>query len=145
MTLNTNIKNKNNMKLNNTQIKALAQEVLNKIPDNKPKFTKEQLIKYTKVCNKLKDAYEKHLKLKEELDVLESQTRNYFNEQELFDNRHKYFSTLSDVEDLEKYLFNESKKPTLDEIVHKITLETIFETKESLTDFIDNLVKHYSK
>lgn len=133
------------MKLNNTQIKALAQEVLNKIPDNKPKFTKEQLVKYNKVCNKLKDSYEKFSKIKKEYETLETATRDYFIEEKVFNTNYKYASTLSCLESMENHLINNHKNPSLDELVHKITLETVFETKESLTEFIDNLVKQYSK
>ena len=40
------------MKLNNTQIKVLAQEVLNKIPKaEKTKFTKEQTTKFSKMIS----------------------------------------------------------------------------------------------
>ena len=65
------------------------------------------------------------------------------NESNLFN--YVYYDGLIDIKDLESKLINVNKRPTLGEIIHKITLETVFETKESLTEFIDNLVKQYSK
>jgi len=127
------------MKLNNTQIKALAQEVLNKIPNSKTKFTKEQLSKYTKIVNE-------YIKLQKQIDVLEKKQESLRNPiYKSGDFYHLYDNNFLDIKEMEKKLIINIKKPTLDEIVHKITLETIFETKESMNDFIDNLVKQYSK
>lgn len=127
------------MKLNNTQIKALAQEVLNKIPDTKKEFTKEQLTKYTKVVNKFKELQKQIDKLNDEQDIIIKEVEN----SGLFG--HIYHSDLQSIDELKTNLILKDKKPTLEQIIQKITLETIFETKESLTEFIDHLVKEYTK
>lgn len=127
------------MKLNNTQIKALAQEILNKIPTKEPKFTKEQLTKYTKIVNKFKELEKQIDKLNNEQNIILKKVK----ESVLF--HYIYTSDLQNIEKLESRLILKDEKPTLDQIIQKITLETIFETKESLTDFIDKLVKEYTK
>lgn len=127
------------MKLNNTQIKALAQEVLNKIPETKKGFTKEQLVKFTKISKKYNDLQSQIDKFQKEQNDLREEIKNTG----LF--RCVYHSDISDVKELEKELILKEQKPKLEEIVHKITLETIFETKDSMNDFIDNLVKQYTK
>lgn len=127
------------MKLNNTQIKALAQEVLNKIPKaEKTKFTKEQTTKFSKMIseyNKLDKErnalYDKMLIIKENLREL-----NIF--------RSIYDEDVRDIKKLENKL-EFKHKPSIEEIIHKITLETIFETKDTMNDFVNNLVKQYSK
>lgn len=127
------------MKLNNTQIKALAQEVLNKIPETKKEFTKKQLTKYTKIVNEYKKISNEISVLEEKLATIKKDINN------TGEFRYCYGSDLMDIKELEKELIIKNEKPHLDEIVHKITLETIFETKESMNDFIDNLVRQYSK
>jgi hypothetical protein len=125
------------MKLNNTQIKALAQEVLNKIPKTEPKFTKEQTVKFSKIVAE-------YNKLDKENTALENKMlsiKNDLKELNLF--FYLYDNDMKDIKRLENKLLN--KKPTLEEVIQKITLETIFETKDSMNDFIDNLVKQYSK
>jgi hypothetical protein len=127
------------MKLNNTQIKALAQEVLNKIPKaEKTKFTKEQTTKFSKMIseyNKLDKErnalYDKMLIIKENLREL-----NIF--------RSIYDEDVRDIKKLENKL-EFKHKPSIEEVIQKITLETIFETKDSMNDFVNNLVKQYSK
>jgi hypothetical protein len=126
------------MKLNNTQIKALAQEVLNKIPKTEPKFTKEQTIKFSKIVAE-------YNKLDKENTALEKKMlsiKNNLKDLNLF--QYVYNDDITDINKLENRLKN-TKKPTLEEVIQKITLETIFETKDSMNDFIDNLVKQYSK
>jgi len=126
------------MKLNNTQIKALAQEVLNKIPKTEPKFTKEQTIKFSKIVAEF-------TKLDKENTILEKKMlsiKNNLKDLNLF--QYVYNDDITDINKLENRLKN-TKKPTLEEVIQKITLETIFETKDSMNDFIDNLVKQYSK
>jgi hypothetical protein len=126
------------MKLNNTQIKALAQEVLNKIPKTEPKFTKEQTIKFSKIVAE-------YNKLDKENTILEKKMlsiKNNLKDLNLF--QYVYNDDITDINKLENRLKN-TKKPTLEEVIQKITLETIFETKDSMNDFIDNLVKQYSK
>jgi hypothetical protein len=125
------------MKLNNTQIKALAQEILNKIPKIEPKFTKEQTVKFSKIVAE-------YNKLDKENTALENKMlsiKNDLKELNLF--FYLYDNDMKDIKKLENKLLN--KKPTLEEVIQKITLETIFETKDSMNDFIDNLVKQYSK
>jgi hypothetical protein len=125
------------MKLNNTQIKALAQEILNKIPKTEPKFTKEQTVKFSKIVAE-------YNKLDKENTALENKMlsiKNDLKELNLF--FYLYSDDITDIKKLENKLLN--KKPTLEEVIQKITLETIFETKDSMNDFIDNLVKQYSK
>ena len=127
------------MKLNNTQIKALAQEVLNKIPKaEKTKFTKEQTTKFSKMIseyNKLDKErnalYDKMLIIKENLREL-----NIF--------RSIYDEDVRDIKKLENKL-EFKHKPSIEEVIQKIKLETIFETKDSMNDFVNNLVKQYSK
>lgn len=127
------------MKLNNTQIKALAQEVLNKIPEPKKEFTKEQLTKYTKIVNEYK-------KLEKEIDLLLEKQKSLRDPiYELGDFYKLYDDNFLDIKNMEKKLDIKDNRPTLEEIIHKITLETIFETKDSMNDFIDNLVKQYTK
>jgi hypothetical protein len=127
------------MKLNNTQIKALAQEVLNKIPQTeKPKFTKEQTTKFSKIVAE-------YNKLDKENTALENKMlsiKNDLKELNLFS--YLYNDDMTDIKRLENKL-KTIKEPTLEEVIQKITLETIFETKDSMNDFIDNLVKQYSK
>jgi hypothetical protein len=126
------------MKLNNTQIKALAQEVLNKIPKTEPKFTKEQTVKFSKIVAE-------YNKLDKENTILEKKMlsiKNNLKDLNLF--QYVYNDDITDINKLENRLKN-TKKPTLEEVIQKITLETIFETKDSMNDFIDNLVKQYSK
>jgi hypothetical protein len=125
------------MKLNNTQIKALAQEVLNKIPKTEPKFTKEQTVKFSKMISE-------YNKLDKENTALENKMlsiKNDLKELNLF--FYLYDNDMKDIKKLENKLLN--KKPTLEEVIQKITLETIFETKDSMNDFVNNLVKQYSK
>lgn len=125
------------MKLNNTQIKALAQEVLNKIPKTEPKFTKEQTVKFSKIVAE-------YNKLDKENTALENKMlsiKNDLKELNLF--FYLYSDDITDIKKLENKLLN--KKPTLEEVIQKITLETIFETKDSMNDFVNNLVKQYSK
>ncbi len=128
------------MKLNNTQIKALAQEVLNKIPKTEPKFTKEQTAKFNKIVAE-------YSKLDKEHTILEKKMlsiKNNLKESGLFTG-YIYDNDMTDIKKLENKLLNKNRKPTLEEVIQKITLETIFETKDSMNDFIDNLVKQYSK
>ena len=128
------------MKLNNTQIKALAQEVLNKIPKTEPKFTKEQTAKFNKIVAE-------YSKLDKEHTILEKKMlsiKNNLKESGLFTG-YIYDNDMTDIKRLENKLLNKNRKPTLEEVIQKITLETIFETKDSMNDFIDNLVKQYSK
>jgi hypothetical protein len=125
------------MKLNNTQIKALAQEILNKIPKTEPKFTKEQTVKFSKIVAE-------YNKLDKENTALENKMlsiKNDLKELNLF--FYLYSDDITDIKKLENKLLN--KKPTLEEVIQKITLETIFETKDSMNDFVNNLVKQYSK
>jgi uncharacterized protein YdcH (DUF465 family) len=127
------------MKLNNTQIKALAQEVLNKIPETKLKFTKEQTVKFSKIVAE-------YNKLDKENTALENKMiaiKNNLKESDLF-HHYLYGDDIKDIKKLENKLFNPGK-PFLEEIIQKITLETIFETKDSMNDFINNLVNQYSK
>jgi len=126
------------MKLNNTQIKALAQEVLNKIPKTEPKFTKEQTVKFSKIVAE-------YNKLDKENTALENKMisiKNDLKELNLFS--YLYSDDMTDIKRLENKL-KTKKEPNLEEIIQKITLETIFETKDSMNDFINNLVKQYSK
>lgn len=127
------------MKLNNTQIKTLAQEVLNKIPPTEVKFTKEQLALLTPIVKEIN-------KLEKEINTLKSKQKELITKvynTELF--YRLYDSDCCDLEKMLKKLQIVSKRPTLEAIIHKITLETIFETKESMTDFVNNLVKEYTK
>ena len=126
------------MKLNNTQIKALAQEVLNKIPKTEPKFTKEQTVKFSKIVAE-------YSKLDKENTALENKMlsiKNNLKDLNIF--QYIYSDDITDIKKLENKL-KTIKEPTLEEVIQKITLETIFETKDSMNDFIDNLVKQYSK
>jgi uncharacterized protein YdcH (DUF465 family) len=126
------------MKLNNTQIKALAQEVLNKIPKTELKFTKEQTAKFSKIVAE-------YNKLDKENTVLENKMlsiKNNLKELNLFS--YLYGDDMTDIKRLENKL-KTKKEPSLEEVIQKITLETIFETKDSMNDFINNLVKQYSK
>jgi Na+-transporting NADH:ubiquinone oxidoreductase subunit NqrC len=128
------------MKLNNTQIKALAQEVLNKIPDVKNQtFTKEQKIKFTKIINEYNKIDTERIKLVNKLNDIKDNLK----ELNIFD---VYLShdCVTNINKLEKRL-KRTYKPSIETIIQKITLETIFETKDSMNDFIDNLVKQYSK
>lgn len=126
------------MKLNNTQIKALAQEVLNKLPKTEKAFTKDQL-------KTIKPLVIEITKLKKDIDILINKKQSFISqikETNLFNNL--YDGDCSDLNIMTRKL----KKPcipSLDDVVHQITLETIFETKETMTDFINNLVKYYSK
>jgi hypothetical protein len=126
------------MKLNNTQIKALAQEVLNKIPKKEPKFTKEQTAKFNKIVAE-------YSKLDKEHTILEKKMlsiKNNLKDLNLF--QYVYNDDITDINKLENRL-KTIKEPTLEEVIQKITLETIFETKDSMNDFVNNLVKQYSK
>jgi predicted RNase H-like nuclease (RuvC/YqgF family) len=126
------------MKLNNTQIKALAQEVLNKIPETEPKFTKEQTINFSKIVAEFTKLEKENTALEDKMFSIKDNLR----ESNLFTG-YLYDHDITDIKKLENKLLN--KKPTLEEVIQKITLETIFETKDSMNDFIDNLVKQYSK
>lgn len=127
------------MKLNNTQIKALAQEVLNKIPQvEKTKFTKEQTAKFNKIVAE-------YSKLDKEHTILEKKMlsiKNSIKDLDIF--QYVYSDDITDIKKLESRLINKNNKPTLEEIIQKITLETVFETKDSMNDFINNLVKQYT-
>ena len=127
------------MKLNNTQIKALAQEVLNKIPQTeKTKFTKEQTARFSRIIAE-------YNKLDKEHTILETKMlsiKNNLKDLNIF--QYVYSDDITDIKKLESRLLNKNNKPTLEEIIQKITLETIFETKDSMNDFINNLVKQYS-
>jgi hypothetical protein len=127
------------MKLNNTQIKALAQEVLNKIPKTEPKFTKEQTIKFTKIVAEFTKLNKENIALENKMLSI----KNDLKELNLFS--YLYCDDMTDIKRLENKLLNKNEKPTLEEIIQKITLETIFETKDSMNDFVNNLVKQYSK
>ncbi len=128
------------MKLNNTQIKALAQEVLNKIPKTEPKFTKEQTIKFTKIVAEFTKLNKENIALENKMLSI----KNNLKESNLFTGS-IYDHDMTDIKKLENKLLNKNKKPTLEEVIQKITLETIFETKDSMNDFVNNLVKQYSK
>lgn len=127
------------MKLNNTQIKALAQEVLNKIPQTeKTKFTKEQTARFSRIIAE-------YNKLDKEHTILETKMlsiKNNLKDLNIF--QYVYNDDITDIKKLENRLLNKNNKPTLEEIIQKITLETIFETKDSMNDFINNLVKQYT-
>lgn len=127
------------MKLNNTQIKALAQEVLNKIPQTeKTKFTKEQTARFSRIVAE-------YSKLNKENTVLESKMiaiKNNIKDLDIFS--YLYSDDITDIKKLENKLLNKNNKPTLEDLIQKITLETIFETKDSMNDFINNLVKQYT-
>lgn len=125
------------MKLNNTQIKALAQEVLNKIPKAETKFTKEQTVRFNRIVAE-------YSKLDKENTVLESKMitiKNNLKDLDIFS--YLYNDDITDIKKLENKL-KTTKQPSLEEVIQKITLETIFETKDSMNDFINNLVKQYS-
>ena len=127
------------MKLNNTQIKALAQEVLNKIPKaEKTKFTKEQTTKFSKMISEYNKLDKESNALYDKMFIIKENLR----ELNIF--RSIYDEDVRDIKKLENKL-EFKHKPSIEEIVQKITLETIFETKDSMNDFIDNLVKQYSK
>ncbi len=128
------------MKLNNTQIKALAQEVLNKIPKTEPKFTKEQTIKFSKIVAEFTKLNKENIALENKMLSI----KNNLKESGLFTG-YIYDNDMTDIKRLENKLLNKNRKPTLEEVVQKITLETIFETKDSMNDFVNNLVKQYSK
>lgn len=126
------------MKLNNTQIKALAQEVLNKIPEVKKEFSKEELKMLKPLVNEI-------TKLQQDISTLldkKQSTIAKIKNSGLFTNL--YDSECNNLTIMAKKI-RKNNMPSLENIVHKITLETIFETKESMNDFIDNLVKQYSK
>jgi len=127
------------MKLNNTQIKTLAQEVLNRIVETKKEFTKEQLTKYTKIVNEYTKLENQIDSLIDKQKLLVDPIRKSGEFSLLYDN------DFTDIKLLEKRFRTKNKKVTLEDIVHKITLETIFETKENMNVFINNLVKEYSK
>lgn len=127
------------MKLNNTQIKTLAQEVLNRIIETKKEFTKEQLTKYTKIVNGYTKLENQIDNLRDKQKLLIDPIRNSGEFSSLYNN------DFTDIKLLEKRFRTKNKKVTLEDIVHKITLETIFETKDNMNDFINNLVKEYSK
>lgn len=126
------------MKLNNAQIKALAQEVLNKIPEVKKEFSKEELKTLKPLVNEINKLQQDVLVLLNKKQSAISKIKNSGLFTGLYD---------SDCNDLTKMAkkIRKNNIPSLENIVHKITLETIFETKESMNDFIDNLVKQYSK
>jgi hypothetical protein len=128
------------MKLNNTQIKALAQEVLNKIPQTETKFTKEQTIKFSKIVAEFTKLNKENIALENKMLSI----KNNLKESNLFTG-YIYDNDMTDIKKLENKLLNKNKKPTLEEVIQKITLETIFETKDSMNDFVNNLVKQYSK
>jgi len=128
------------MKLNNTQIKALAQEVLNKIPKTEPKFTKEQKIKYSKIVAEYTKLEKEYTALKDKMISIKDSLKD----SDLF-GYYIYDNDMTDIKRLENKLLNKNEKPTLEEVIQKITLETIFETKDSMNDFVNNLVKQYSK
>jgi hypothetical protein len=127
------------MKLNNTQIKALAQEVLNKIPKaEKTKFTKEQTTKFSKMISEYNKLDKESNALYDKMFIIKENLR----ELNIF--RSIYDEDVRDIKKLENKL-EFKHKPSIEEIVQKITLETIFETKDSMNDFVNNLVKQYSK
>ena len=126
------------MKLNNTQIKALAQEVLNKISQTeKTKFTKEQTARFSRIIAE-------YNKLDKEHTILETKMlsiKNNLKDLNIF--QYVYSDDITDIKKLENKL-KTKKQPSLEEVIQKITLETIFETKDSMNDFINNLVKQYT-
>jgi|SRR6478752_1734640 len=125
------------MKLNNQQVTVLAKSVLDKL-EKKDKYTKEEVSlakEYLKEIGKLEDQKELLDKRKESLDNKLHQKLGY--------TVYNYVHKGDSVDRVLQYKPNTN--PQLDEIKNKIVLESIFETKESLQEFIDNLVKEYSK
>ena len=125
------------MKLNNTQIKALAQEVLNKIPKTETKFTKEQTAKFNKIVAEYSKLDKEHTILETKMLTLKNSVKDL----DIF--QYVYSDDMTDINKLESRL-KITKQPSLEEIIQKVTLETIFETKDSMNDFINNLVKQYT-
>lgn len=124
------------MKLNNKQIKVLAEQVLAKISENVPEYTKAQ--------EKAIDIFiKKETELSEKIDKL-SDERSELREriQKFLGCKKKYFYSF----DKETLLKNIDKDlPSLEQIQDKIVLEAMFESKEDMKSFIDKLVKEFSK
>ncbi len=124
------------MKLNNKQIKVLAEQVLEKISENVPEYTKAQ--------EKLVDTFiKKEAELTEKIDKL-CDTRTLLRKeiQTSLGCKSKYFYKY-DKEELLKSI--NRNLPSLAQIEDKIVLEAMFESKEDMKSFIDKLVKEFSK
>ena len=126
------------MKLNNQQVTVLAKTVLEKL-DKKEKYTQEE----KEVAKKYIKEYNKIQKEHDELNKKENKLVNITEGNLGYSINHCSWSSSHSVEDILKYKPN--TEPSIEEIKNKIILESIFETKESLQEFIDNLVKEYSK
>ena len=125
-------------KLNSIQIKALAQEVLNKIPVKEVDLSKKQLDNISKLSNEMRIVLIEQEKINSKITKI----REGLSEMKVFQSVPPNLD-VSNLEKLKTRLLK-VKRPTLDEISHRVTRETIFETKTSLDDFISNLVKQYS-
>ena len=126
------------MKLNKTQTETLAREVLNKIPIKEVDLTKKQLDNISKLSNEMKITIIEQEKLNSKI----SKIRESLSEMRIFQSIPPNLD-ISNLDKLKTRLLK-AKRPVISEIIDKITLETIFETKTSLNDFINNLVKQYS-
>ena len=127
-------------KLNKQEIKVLAQEVLNKLGDDKLKFTSEQKIKYTKIINNFTKTQAKLKSLEKELSDITKSVQKELNTDYI------YYSDMTLINLEKKYSrYNLPKKPNFDDLVHEISLESLFSDKKDIKDLIQRLVTKYSK
>lgn len=124
------------MKLNNKQIKVLAEQVLEKISENVPEYTKTQeklvdtfIKKEAELTEKINKLCDTRALLRGEIQISLGVKNKYF---------YKY-----DKEELLKAI--NRNLPSLSQMEDKIVLEAMFESKEDMKSFIDKLVKEFSK
>jgi ABC-type phosphate transport system auxiliary subunit len=127
-------------KLNKQEIKVLAQEVLNKLGNDKLKFTSQQKSKYSKIVSDYNKLQAKYESIEKEMNtIIESLEKDL--------NISSIWRSDMEISILEnKYSkFNLPKRPTLDNLVHEVSLESLFSDKKDIKDLIQRLVTKYSK